>query len=302
MRAARPLAALAAALFALGSCSTTEIAQAPPTVPSPPPPPPAEPVRADFEFRQDSVFRQGGVVRGLAPGNTVALELDGEPVGLADGGSFIIAFDRDQDPSAELTARLADGRTVSQVLAVAPSAWRIEHVNASPTGGVPSEEFLRRRRPELERIGSARALRTGAEGWRQDFLWPVTGRISGEFGSQRIYRGEPGSYHTGVDISRASGTPVVAPADGVVILAAQEPLTLEGHLLMIDHGMGLNSAFLHLSRIDVAEGVRVRRGQTVGAIGASGRATGPHLHWSMKWNAARIDPVLLAGPMTEGGS
>jgi murein DD-endopeptidase MepM/ murein hydrolase activator NlpD len=118
------------------------------------------------------------------------------------------------------------------------------------------------------------------------------------FGSQRIYRGEPGAYHSGLDIATgASGTPFVAPADGVVILAAKEPFTLEGHLLMIDHGMGLNSAFLHCSQLLVEEGDRVRQGQLIGRIGATGRATGPHLHWGMKWNNARIDPILLTGPM-----
>ena len=96
-----------------------------------------------------------------------------------------------------------------------------------------------------------------------------------------------------------AGTPVRAPADGVVTLAADHPFTLEGNLLMIDHGAGLNSAFLHLSRIDVAEGQQVTRGQIIGAVGATGRATGPHMHWGMKWNDARIDPLLLAGPMGE---
>ncbi len=90
-----------------------------------------------------------------------------------------------------------------------------------------------------------------------------------------------------------SGTPFVAPADGVVILASSKPFSLEGNLLMIDHGMGLNSAFLHLFKIAVRKGDRVRQGQYIGNIGA----TGPHLHWGMKWNAARIDPILLTGPM-----
>ena len=96
---------------------------------------------------------------------------------------------------------------------------------------------------------------------------------------------------------RPTGTVALAPADGVVILAADHPFTLEGNLLMIDHGMGLNSAFLHLSRIDVHVGDRIRQGQVIGRVGRTGRATGPHLHWGMKWRDARIDPLLLAGPM-----
>ena len=125
----------------------------------------------------------------------------------------------------------------------------------------------------------------------------MRGRISGVFGAQRVYRGVPGAPHSGVDIAGPPGTPVAAPADGVVVLAATSPFTLEGNLLMIAHGMGVNSAFLHLSRIDVRVGDRVRQGQIVGAVGMTGRATGPHLHWSMKWHDERIDPAPVAGVM-----
>ena len=157
---------------------------------------------------------------------------------------------------------------------------------------------MARRRPELDAIWNAREKRTGAGGWSQQFIWPVTGRISGRFGSQRIYRGEPGSYHSGIDISTGtSGTPYVAPADGVVVLAADD-FSLEGKLLIIDHGQGLNSAFLHSSELLVKEGDRVKQGQVIGRIGASGRATGPHLHWSLKWFNARLDPLLFTGPMS----
>ncbi|HUD92813.1 M23 family metallopeptidase, partial [Sphingobium sp.] len=211
-----------------------------------------------------------------------------------------IAFDRDAKPSAHLAARLTDGRTIDRQLAIAPRDWRIERINAPMRPTRSSEAFMALRLPELDAIENARKMVTDAQGWRQHFIWPRTGRISGLFGSQRIYQGQPGAYHGGVDIAGATGTPVVAPADGVVILAAADkPFTLEGHLLMIDHGHGLNSAFLHLSRIDVKPGDHVRQGQQIGAIGATGRATGPHLHWGMKWNAARIDPLLIAGPMPQ---
>ena len=242
---------------------------------------------------------QGGWLRGTAPAGTVALTLDGDPVALDATGRFIVAFDRDAGPAATLVAELGDGRKVTQTLAVSPRAWRIEHVGVGPRpGAVPSEEFQRRRAAELARINAARKLANEVGGWRQKFIWPVRGRLSGLFGSQRIYNGTPGSYHSGTDVATGeSGTPFVAPADGVVILAAEAPFTLEGNLLMIDHGMGLNSAFLHCSALMVKEGDRVRQGQLIGRIGATGRATGPHLHWSMKWNRARLDPLLFAGPM-----
>ena len=253
------------------------------------------PARAGFAFAGAMV--QGGVVLGTAPSGTSRLTLDGTPVPVAADGRFLIGFDRDAKPSATLVATRESGGPVIETVAVSPRAWRIERLNSLPRVSQPSAEFARRRPPELAQIAAARRVASDAGGWRQRFLWPALGRVSGLFGSQRVYKGEPGAYHSGVDVARPTGTPVIAPADGIVTLAAAEPFTLEGHLLMLDHGEGLNSAFLHLSRIDVRIGQRVAQGETIGAIGATGRATGPHLHWGMKWRDARIDPLLLAGPM-----
>ena len=252
-------------------------------------------------FHLIGVPTQGALMTGEAPAGAVSVVLripdaPDVPVTL-ENGRFLVGFDRDAGPVAELVAVLADGRELCHPLAVAPRAWRIERLDTLARKSAPTPEFMKLRTPELARIAAARAQDTGATGWRQSFLWPATGRLSGLFGSQRIYRGEPGAFHGGVDVARPTGAPVIAPADGVVILAAATPFTLEGRLLMIDHGMGLNSAFLHLSRIDVREGQRVTRGQAIGAVGMTGRATGPHLHWGMKWREARIDPLLLAGPM-----
>ncbi len=256
----------------------------------------AAPAAADFQLI--GVAQQGGALIGVAPPGTASLTLDGRPVARAADGRFLIAFDRDAPAEARLTARLSDGRLVERTLQVAPRAWRIERVNVPKRPSVSNEAFEKLRKPEIARINAARAVQAQSEGWRQRFAWPARGRISGVFGSQRIYRGnEPGAYHSGVDVAGGAGAPVTAPADGVVVLAAQTPFTLEGRLLIIDHGMGLNSAFLHLSSIAVKEGDRVKRGQLVGAIGSTGRATGPHLHWAVKWRDARIDPMVLAGAM-----
>lgn len=250
---------------------------------------------ANFNYHFEGRIEQGGLVLGSAePG--ASLLLDGKPVSIAADGRFLIAFDRDAAPSAKLEMRTRNAID-DQLLSVAPRAWQIESLPTLPKGTTPTPEFLARRAEELKQITAARTVDSHSEGWRQHFMWPVQGRISGVFGSQRIYAGEPGAYHPGVDIARPAGTPVVAPADGVVILAAAAPFTLEGNLLMIDHGMGLNSAFLHLSRIDVKVGDAVRQGQPVGAIGMTGRATGPHLHWAMKWRDVRLDPAPVAGPM-----
>ena len=254
---------------------------------------------APADFAVSGELTQGGWLKGRVPPGTAALSFNGAQVPFERDGSFIVAFDRDAAPSATLVARLTDGRAVSRALAISPRAWRIEHIPVGPKPGTPpSEAFARRRAAELAQINAARAIQSDSEGWRQRFVWPVKGRLSGMFGSQRIYNGVPGSYHSGTDVATgASGTPFVAPADGVVILAAQSPFTLEGNLLMIDHGMGLNSAFLHCSELLVRQGERVRQGQVIGRIGATGRATGPHLHWSIKWRDSRLDPILFTGPM-----
>ena len=270
---------------------STEIAPSPPLVFGP-----SRPLRRDFVLR--GVAEQGGVMIGQAPGGTQALSLDGAAIPMTADGDFLIAFDRDAGPSARLVATFADGRLVERMVVVAPGSWRLEHVNAPYRGSAASDADFERRRPaELAQIDAARAMQIDANGWKQSFRWPVTGRLSGFFGSQRIYQGKPGTYHSGTDIAVPAGTPFVAPADGIVVLAATSPFTLEGHLLIVDHGMGLTSAFLHCQRLDVKVGDRVMQGQALGTVGRTGRATGPHMHWGLKWRDARLDPAKLAGPI-----
>lgn len=278
----------------------TETVQAIAT-PDPEPAPEAEMVMAvpalPTTFTYDGQLTQGGWIRGQAPGGAVSARLGEQTLDLDEEGRFFAAFDRDAGEEAVLVARLIDGQEVRSPLTISPRKWNIERVNVARRGGAASASFMERRRPELAQIVAARAVNAASDGWSQDFIWPVTGRISGRFGSQRIYRGEPGSYHSGIDIAGGDGTAFVAPADGVVTLATSTPFSLEGYLLIIDHGMGLNSAFLHCSKIAVSEGEHVKQGQYIGNIGSSGRATGPHLHWGLKWNDARLDPLLFTGPM-----
>ncbi len=251
-------------------------------------------IRSDFWIAKDA--RQGAVINARAPSNAARVALNGMRLPISKDGFFLIGFDRDSGSAATLVATLTDGSKVQKTLPVAAGKWRLERINAPYRGGRSSATFRKLRGPEIAQIVAARKIATDAQGWRQDFIWPVKGRISGRFGSQRIYQGKPGSYHSGLDIAAPTGTPYVAPADGVVILATQKPFTLEGNLLMIDHGNGLNSAFLHSSSIAVKKGDTVKQGQVIGKIGATGRATGPHLHWGMKWHKARTDPLLLLPP------
>ncbi|MEL6541806.1 MAG: M23 family metallopeptidase [Pseudomonadota bacterium] len=232
-----------------------------------------------------------------APTGASAVVLGDNTIPVGEDGEFFAAFDRDAPSELTLRAASQDGvKAVQETLSVTPRQWQISRVNVPKRAGGSSEAWWKKRKPEWEAIVAARAKETDAQGWRQDFIWPVKGRISGLFGRQRIYQGEPGSYHSGIDIAPGHGVPFVAPADGVVVLA-RTGFSLEGGLIIIDHGGGLNSAFLHSSKILVKEGQAVKQGERIGHVGSTGRSTGPHLHWSLKWNDARLDPLLFTGPM-----
>ncbi len=268
-----------------------------PALPSGAPPAPPAPNMRTADFVLAGQFTQGGWLRGTAPLGTTALLLDGRPVRFASDGSFFAAFDRDAGLSAELVAQRGNQAPVKRVLGISPRAWQIERVNAPfHPPAMADADFARIRKTELAQIGAARATATDATGWQQDFAWPLKGAIRGRFGAQRIYRGIAAAYHAGLDIAGVQGTPYVAPADGVVVLAAPAPFTLEGNLLIIDHGAGLSSAFLHASRLAVKAGDHVAKGQLLGWVGMTGRATGPHLHWALKWRDARLDPLLFVVP------
>lgn len=300
-------AALLALLLA-GGCVPRPVAPGPATPPprlgAPVVPPPPQMVGAGI-FALSGGARQGALLNGIAPGGTALLLLDGKPVRFAADGRFIIGFGRDAAALSVLEARMQDGRLLRLNLPVVPHHWDVSALTTLYRGGTPSPAYERIRAAETAQIEAARTAGTESDGWRQAFRWPAMGRISTTFGAQRIYAGGvAGAPHGGLDIARATadsvpleGSPARAPADGVIVLATDHPFSLEGNLVMIDHGFGLISALMHLQRIDVKRGDRIRRGEPIGLIGRTGRATGPHLHWGMTWNAVRIDPQSLVGPM-----
>ncbi len=245
-------------------------------------------------------FSQGGLVFGKTlPGATVTL--DAEPVMVGQAGDFILGFGRDHGATALLVVALPDGPTLRRALEIADRAFpvdRIDGLDQSKVSGF-TEEQLARIAVEQEKKKAARAATDPSPFWAAGFSWPVTGRISGVFGSQRILNGEAKTPHSGVDVAAPLGTPIKAPAAGVVRLADPD-LYFEGGLVLIDHGQWLESAFLHMSRLDVKPGDRVEKGQVIGAVGATGRATGPHMHWSLRWTGTLVDPELVAGEMPPG--
>src|SRR3546814_5260264 len=159
---------------------------------------------------------------------------------------------------------MGDGSRLGARLNIGQRRYIVQSIPTLPSRSTPDPAYERLRTEERARIDAARMRRNLSDGWQQRWVWPVIGRISGVYGSQRILGGVPRDPHHGVDIAVPAGTPIVAPADGVVVLAGPPPLRLEGKLVIIDHGMGVNTAYLHLSEVDVQPGERVRRGQRIG--------------------------------------
>jgi len=242
---------------------------------------------------------QGGLVLGtVTPGTQ--LELNGKAIRITPTGQFAIGFDRDAKPTAALVEITPKGQRTVHTLQVAQRQYAIQNVTGVPQQTVePPPEQLQRILEEKQLVDAARAINSD----RLDFLipmqWPLLGPISGVYGSQRIYNGKPGRPHFGVDVAAPIGTPVRAPAAATITLA-QPDMFFSGGTLIMDHGYGVSSTFMHLSRLLVKTGDKVAAGDVVGEVGATGRASGPHLDWRINWFDVRIDPQLVVAPMPAG--
>lgn len=236
--------------------------------------------------------QQGAMVIGkVPPGSRV--EYDGRRLRVTDYGTVVFGVARDATGASEIEVTPPGGPVQTAAVRITPRDWPIERVNGVPPKTVaPPPEIAARIEREQAAVSAARRRDDDRIGFTQTFIWPVKGRISGRFGNQRIYNGTPGSAHSGMDIAAAKGMPVKAPADGVVTFASPD-LYLTGGTLLLDHGFGISSNFLHLSELDVKVGDSVKQGDIIGKVGATGRATGPHLHWGMNWFDVRIDPLLV---------
>jgi murein DD-endopeptidase MepM/ murein hydrolase activator NlpD len=241
---------------------------------------------------------QGGLLFGLtAPGARV--QVDGRPVRVSPNGAFLVGFGREQIDPVTVSVIGEDGITLSRTLDIRPRVYSIQRVDGLPGSRVtPPPEVSQRIAREAARISLARNHDDDRADFESGFIWPLQGPITGVYGSQRILNGEPRQPHYGVDIAAPSGTPVVAPADAVVSLVEPD-MYFSGGTLLMDHGHGLSSTFIHLSKILVAQDQQVKQGQVVAEVGATGRASGPHLDWRMNLFETRLDPAQVVGPMPE---
>ena len=244
----------------------------------------------------DGPIEQGGLIRGkVDPGASVSL--DGAPVRVAPDGHFILGFGRDAPDHAALDVVYRDGSKDHRDLSVTARQYDTRNITGLPEDQVsPGPELLDRIKRENGEAAAARNIDSNLLFFETRFIWPVTGPISGVYGSQTILNGQPRAPHMGVDIAAPPGTPIKAPAAGTVTLAEKD-FFMTGGTVMIDHGYGLSTVYFHMSRLDVRLGQKVAQGQIIGAVGATGRATGPHLHWGLNWYQLRLDPALVVGPM-----
>ncbi len=218
---------------------------------------------------------------------------------VADNGLMVFGIGRDEVLPKLLHIRLRSGEVLHRKISITARQFNIENINGVPQDTVtPPPEIAARIEQEQAEVVAARLRNDDRRDFDIKFIWPVEGRVSGVYGSQRIYNGTPKSWHSGMDVAAVKGTPIKAPAGGIITFANPD-LYLTGGTVLIDHGMGISSNFLHLSRLDVKVGDRVEQGQIIGLVGATGRATGPHMHWGMNWLKVRIDPQLLVFNKTE---
>ena len=244
----------------------------------------------------DGRFEQGGLVQGQGPAG-LEVAVNGRPIRVAPDGHFIFGFGRDAPATAQLSVTCPGGQREERQLAVAQRRYETQRIDGLPRKMVtPPAEVLARIRRENARIAQLRAADRPQAHYRSGFIWPVIGRITGVFGSQRILNGEPKRPHYGIDIAAPTGTPIVAPADGIVTLAADD-LYYTGGTVLLDHGFGLTSVYSHLESVSVTEGGFVAQGTQIGTLGGTGRATGPHLDWRINWFTERLDPAFFVPPM-----
>ena len=241
-------------------------------------------------------FVQSGTVIGRTAPRAKVL-VDGTETGAASAnGLFVVGFDRDAPDTVDIRLRGADG-VAEHLVQIGKGSYDVQAINGLPADQVEPTDpaLLARIAREIERKNVGFASRADTDDFRDGFVWPLKSfRLSARFGGQRILNGVPKRPHYGADLAAPIGTPVTAPAAGLVSFA-ETGLHFEGSLIMIDHGQGLLSMYLHLSRVDVSAGQKVQRGEQIGLVGMEGRATGPHLCWRMSWRGRHLDPTMLVG-------
>lgn len=253
-------------------------------------------VHAEPDVRFDGTVSPGGLLIGQTlPGNIVTV--GGRTVRVSPEGQFLVGLGRDTTGDITVTIAAPDGMSADHTVAVPVRDYDIQRIDGLPQKQVtPDPETMERIGRDSKLIKAVRRNDGETAYFANGFQWPVTGPISGVFGSQRILNGEPRNPHNGTDIAAPEGTPIVAIADGIAALV-EDDLFYTGMTVMLDHGHGLTSVYAHMSGILVTDGQFVAKGAPIGKVGKTGRVTGAHLHWGVTLFSTHLDPALLVGPM-----
>ncbi len=239
-------------------------------------------------------IKPGSVVIGKGE-NILSVKLNDDDIPVSKGQVFIIGFDRDAKGVHNLNITFKNGTKETKHLTLAKRKYEIQRIKVDQKYVEPPKEVLEKIEREAEMMKSARAQvgKIDSALFTAGFIRPVKGgRISGVFGSQRIVNGTPRNIHNGVDFSLSEGTPVYAASDGIVVIAGED-FYYNGNFILLDHGHGLSSIYLHLNKLNVSSGDLVKKGDKIGEVGSTGRSTGPHLHWGVQLYNKRIDPMSL---------
>jgi hypothetical protein len=254
---------------------------------------------AAAELSLTGELTQGSLLQGQVTAGAKVL-LNGRTIRTSKQGVFLLGFGRDEQLGHTLKVTYPDGSVEQRKIELVKRDYDIQRVDGLPPSKVtPPKRDWKRIKAEGALVKKARKRNDERADFLTGFKWPAIGRISGVYGSQRILNDKPRRPHFGVDVAAPVGTNVVAPADGLVTLVHND-MFYSGGTLIIDHGYGLSSTFLHLSKILVSEGTAVKQGTLIAEIGATGRVSGPHLDWRMNLFNKRLDPALLVGPMVRG--
>ena len=237
-------------------------------------------------------FVQGGLIKGKAVGG-VKIILNDQEISIADNGNFLLGFGHDASPINTLEISFLNGSIIKKQISIIQRKWITQKINGLPNGMVnPADRDIERINHERNMIYNVRQIDSDYKWAWDNFNWPLLGIVTGVYGSRRILNGKIRQPHFGVDIAQDLGAEVVAPASGIVVLA-EDNLYFTGGTIILDHGYGISSTFSHLSKLTVFLDSVVKKGEKIGEVGATGRATGPHLDWRVNWFNVRLDPALL---------
>ncbi|MGJ8681911.1 M23 family metallopeptidase [Paraglaciecola sp.] len=244
------------------------------------------------ELKLTGELTQGSLIRGELPAGSIVW-LNDKVVKISAQGQFAFGFGRDAKLTHHLSWQDPHGQKYQKSINLVKRTYKEQKIEGVASKYVsPPKEVLDRIKQDNIQIGKARATDSTHLFFTQDFIWPAEGPISGVYGSRRVFNGVPKRPHYGVDVAAPTGTPVIAPADGVVTLFVPD-MYYSGGTMIIDHGFGVSSTFIHLSKGHVEAGTKVKQGDLVAEIGATGRVTGAHLDWRINWFGERLDPALL---------